>query len=229
MTPPVPDYFLSDVHLRLDRPDRGARLASVVDRLAASDRLTVVGDLCDFWYAARQHRADPMRCDGLRSLARFRDRGGSIVALGGNHDAWLGPFYERTFGARFVADSIDLDLGGLRVHVAHGHRVGARTSWKALLESRAFLAGFRAAPSPLADALGSLLDRPTRPTRTISTGEASMPSGRSSRPSTAGPTSRSSVTSTARSIPARAGPGWSSWGAGKPRRATWSSTTARPS
>jgi len=158
----VPDYFLSDVHLRLDRPERSARLARLVDRLGPGDRLTIVGDLCDFWFAARQYKANPMGCAGLRSLARFRDRGGSMVVLAGNHDAWLGPFYERTLGARFVADSLDLVLGGLRVHVAHGHRVGARTSWKAVMESRAFLAGFRSLPGPAADALESLLDSTNR-------------------------------------------------------------------
>ena len=103
-----------------------------------------------------------MACAGLRALAGFRDRGGSIAVLAGNHDAWLGPFYERTLGARFFADALDLHLGGLRVHAAHGHRVGARTSWKALLESRAFLAAFRRAPAPLADALGSMLESTNR-------------------------------------------------------------------
>ena len=153
----MPDYFLSDVHLRLDQPDRGCRLASLVDRLGPDDSLTIVGDLCDFWYAARQIHADPMACAGLRSLASFRERGGAITVLAGNHDAWLGPFYERTFGARFLPDSLDDRVQGLRVLVAHGHRLGAHTPWKSVLKSRAFLAAFRLVPDPLADALGAQL------------------------------------------------------------------------
>ena len=153
------EYFLSDVHLRLDHPDRGARLAAVVDRLTSTDALTIVGDLCDFWFAARQRRADPMSCRGLRALVEFRARGGSITALAGNHDAWLGPFYERTFGARFVPDSIEREIGGRRTLIVHGHRLGARTRWKAALESRAFLAGFRRLPAFVADALGDQLNR----------------------------------------------------------------------
>ena len=153
------DYFLSDVHLRLDQPDRGARLAALVDRLGPDDSLTIVGDLCDFWFAARQRKADPMTCTGLRALARFRERGGAITILAGNHDAWLGPFYERTLGAEFVPDRIERDLGGERALIVHGHRLGARTPWKIALESRAFLAGFRRLPAPLADALGARLER----------------------------------------------------------------------
>jgi UDP-2,3-diacylglucosamine hydrolase len=156
---PVPDYFLSDVHLRLDEPDRGRRLAALVDRLMGGDRLTIVGDLCDFWYIARQMKSDPMACAGLRSLASFRDRGGAITVLAGNHDAWVGPFYERTFGARFVADSLEMDVQGHRAFVAHGHRLGAHTPWKSVLKGRAFLEIFRRVPSPLANALGAELRR----------------------------------------------------------------------
>ena len=153
----MPDYFLSDVHLRLDEPDRGRRLAQLVDRLTADDTLTIVGDLCDFWFAARQIDADPMTCPGLRSLASFRARGGSITVLAGNHDAWLGPFYEQTLGAKFLPDSLETNVQGLRLFLAHGHRLGAETRWKAGLKSRAFLNAFRRLPALLADSLGVLL------------------------------------------------------------------------
>jgi UDP-2,3-diacylglucosamine hydrolase len=129
----VADYFLSDVHLRLDHPDRGRRLSRVVARLAPSDTLTIVGDLCDFWFAARQRQADPMSCEGLRSLAEFRSRGGSITVLAGNHDAWLGPFYEQTLGATFLPDRLETVIQGIKVRVAHGHRLGAHTPWKTVL------------------------------------------------------------------------------------------------
>jgi len=159
MAPAVPDYFLSDVHLRLDEPDRGRRLARLVDRLGPGDSLTVVGDLCDFWFAARQTQGDPMASEGLRSLASYRDRGGPLTILAGNHDAWLGPFYERTLGARFLPDALDVEVQGLRLRVVHGHRLGARTYWKAGMESLAFLAAFRRLPMPLANFLGDQLKR----------------------------------------------------------------------
>lgn len=158
----VPAYFLSDVHLRLDHPERGLRLANLVDRLGPDDSLTIVGDLCDFWYAARQMGGDPMRCVGLASLAAFRARGGSITILAGNHDAWLGPFFEATVGARFLPDALETTVDGLRILAVHGHLLKAGTPWKKALNSRAFLAAFRRIPSPLADFLGGLLNRTNR-------------------------------------------------------------------
>jgi UDP-2,3-diacylglucosamine hydrolase len=103
-----------------------------------------------------------MSCQGLRSLASFRERGGSITVLAGNHDAWLGPFYEQTIGARFLPDSLDDRVQGLRLLIAHGHRLGAHTPWKSILKGRAFLAAFSRFPSPLADALGALLRQTNR-------------------------------------------------------------------
>jgi UDP-2,3-diacylglucosamine hydrolase len=155
----VADYFLSDVHLRIDQPGRGRRLARLVDRLESADTLTIVGDLCDFWFAARQRKVDPMTCEGLRSLASFRDRGGAITVLAGNHDAWLGPFYEQVLGAKFLPDRLETEVQGLKMLIAHGHRLGAQTPWKAVLKSRAFFEAFRLVPDPLANALGAQLKR----------------------------------------------------------------------
>lgn len=151
-------YFLSDVHLRLDHPERGRRLARLVDQLGPDDPLTIVGDLCDFWYASRQRGTDPNACEGLRALAAFRARGGAIAILPGNHDLWLGPFYETTIGARFVSEPMRLDVHGLRLHLVHGHLLGARRAWKSFMESRSFLEAFQALPAPAAETFDRMLE-----------------------------------------------------------------------
>jgi UDP-2,3-diacylglucosamine hydrolase len=158
----VADYFVSDVHLRLDRRGRSGRLAAFVEGLRAEDSLTIVGDLCDFWFASRQRRDDPMRCPGLRSLAGFRDRGGGLTILPGNHDAWLGPFYERALGAELVDEPLERSSFGVEVFAVHGHRLGARRPWKAAMEGRAFLMGFRAIPRPIARTLADRLVQSNR-------------------------------------------------------------------
>lgn len=149
--------FLSDVHLRLDRPERARRLARAAGGFDATDHVVVVGDLCDFWFASRQMR-DGAACEGLRSLAEFRSRGGRLTLLPGNHDAWLGPYLEETLGVGYPGPDLDLTIGGRRFHAAHGHLVGAQSAWKGWMKSRAFLRAFRATPGPIARGLGALLD-----------------------------------------------------------------------
>ncbi|HWE38673.1 MAG TPA: UDP-2,3-diacylglucosamine diphosphatase [Isosphaeraceae bacterium] len=152
-------YFASDIHLRLDRPDRGHRFAAWVRTIDPADPLTIVGDLCDFWYASRQRRDDPMACPGLRALAEYSGRGGTLTILPGNHDTWLGPHFERHLGARVVPNPLELDAFGLRLHLTHGHLVGGRGPLKSLMEGRAFLHAFGAVPGPLARGLETVLDR----------------------------------------------------------------------
>ena len=125
----MPAYFVSDVHLRLDRPERSRRFARWVEGLRPGDPLVIAGDLCDFWFASRQRRADPLACEGLRALADFRARGGSTTIMPGNHDTWLGPLYERALGARFVPEPLEVEAYGRRVHLVHGHLLGARSAW----------------------------------------------------------------------------------------------------
>jgi UDP-2,3-diacylglucosamine hydrolase len=153
----VADYFASDVHIRLDVPERSRRFAHFVNGLEpGQDTLTIVGDLCDFWYVARQHRErererEPrataaFACPGLRALAGFRDRGGAVTILVGNHDAALGPFYATTLGLDLRAEPLDLTVHGLRVRLVHGHLLVARRNWKSGMESRVFHRAFAALP-----------------------------------------------------------------------------------
>jgi UDP-2,3-diacylglucosamine hydrolase len=152
----VAAYFVSDVHLRLDEPGRGRRLARLVGALEPrEDTLTIGGDLCDFWYATRQMDSGPLACDGLRSLTEFRKRGGAVTILLGNHDTWLGPFFEKSLGFDLRAEPLDLTVHGLRARVVHGHLLEPRRNWKVWMEGRAFFRVFQALPAPLA----SLLDR----------------------------------------------------------------------
>jgi UDP-2,3-diacylglucosamine hydrolase len=144
------DYFTSDVHLRFDEPGRARRFARFVDALGAADSLTVAGDLCDFWLSSRQRRRDPRDCPGLRSLLDLASRGGRLRVLLGNHDAWLGPLYDRWFGPVVAPEPLEVLSHGLRVLAVHGHLLGARKPWKAAMEGRAFLRAFEALPEPVA-------------------------------------------------------------------------------
>jgi UDP-2,3-diacylglucosamine hydrolase len=155
----VAHFFIADVHLRLDQPTRGRRLAAWVDCLEPSDELTIVGDLCDFWFAARQSHRDWGDCPGLSALSRYSRRGGRLTILAGNHDNWLGARYVSRLGARFVPDTLDLEIDGVRIHLAHGHRLGGVGRLKRIMESRAFLHAFGLTPGPIARRLEARLDK----------------------------------------------------------------------
>jgi UDP-2,3-diacylglucosamine hydrolase len=146
----------------MDRPERGTRFTRWVRRLEAGDSLLVAGDLCDFWMAARVRQSALLECDALRALAEFRSRGGSLAIMSGNHDRWLCPFYEKSLGATLLPEPLDTTIHGIRLHVVHGHLLGARQKWKALLETKQFWSTFGQLPLPLAAMLDRLLERKNR-------------------------------------------------------------------
>src|SRR5262245_30475898 len=123
-------FFASDVHLRLDRPERGRRFARFVGSLLGADSLYLGGDLFDFWFVSREMDRSPAECPGLAALASFRDRGGSLMIVPGNHDAAIGSYLERSVGAGFIQEPVTVDAFGLRLHLVHGHRLGGRPPWK---------------------------------------------------------------------------------------------------
>jgi UDP-2,3-diacylglucosamine hydrolase len=153
----VAHYFASDVHLRFDRPDRDRRFSAWLNRLTSEDALLILGDLCDFWMGARSRPSELLRCASLKALAEFGRREGALAIMSGNHDTWLCPFYEQELGARIVPDPFDLTTHGLRLHLVHGHLLGARRAWKGWMESHAFFAGFGRLPQPFAAVLDATL------------------------------------------------------------------------
>nr|WP_303652560.1 UDP-2,3-diacylglucosamine diphosphatase [Paludisphaera mucosa] len=153
---------MSDVHLREDRPERGRRLVQFVERLAPGDRLLIAGDLCDFWMGSRGTPEDLAKDETLRALIAFREAGGSLTILPGNHDLWLVPFYERTLGATILSEPALVESHGLRLHIVHGHLLGARRKWKAAMESREFFRSFGALPHTAARALDVVLEAKNR-------------------------------------------------------------------
>jgi UDP-2,3-diacylglucosamine hydrolase len=153
----VAHYFASDVHLRDDHPERDDRFRSWVGGLEPTDSLVIVGDLCDFWMAAREPERRLAEYPSLKALGEFRRRGGSLAILAGNHDHWICPFYGRALGAEVVEEPYDRVIHGLRVRIVHGHRLGARRLWKAGMESYAFFRAFGRLPFPIARPLDRIL------------------------------------------------------------------------
>ncbi len=151
-------YFASDVHLREDHPERDRRFRDWLGQVTPADDLVIVGDLCDFWMGARSSEERLAAYPGLKVLANFRRGGGSLAIMPGNHDEWLCPFYERELGARIITEPHDMTVHGLRLRLVHGHRLGARRRWKAMMESPAFFRAFGRVPGPIARELDRILE-----------------------------------------------------------------------
>jgi UDP-2,3-diacylglucosamine hydrolase len=88
-----------------------------------ADLLLINGDLFDFWFEYRtviisQH------FQLLRALAELRDSGVELLLVGGNHDAWGGPFLEQELGMRLESGPCEIELAGRRAYVAHGDGIG---------------------------------------------------------------------------------------------------------
>lgn len=149
----------SDMHLRPDQPDRGARFARRLDEAGPIAELILVGDVCDFWFASRRRRGDEESCAGLQAIRRLSREGVRVTILPGNHDTWLAPFYREYLGAIVdESEHVDRTIQGLRLRLAHGHRLGVNGRLKAMMESHAFQTAFGLIPGPIAQGLESALD-----------------------------------------------------------------------
>jgi len=117
-------FFFSDVHLGLGPRDvekaKENRLLNFLhSALPATETLFIVGDLFDFWFDYDTviprgfHRT-------LAALQEFTDAGKSIHYLVGNHDCWMGDFFETEIGATLHREPFDITVQSKRVHVHHG-------------------------------------------------------------------------------------------------------------
>jgi len=123
-------YFISDVHLGLETPEREAakqkRLLDFFNRTADdASALFILGDLFDAWIEYRTvipkgfHRI-------LAKLHDLTDAGVKVHYLVGNHDFWTRDYFSRELGINLHLDSFDITLDGRKVHLHHGDGLDPR-------------------------------------------------------------------------------------------------------
>lgn len=111
--------FVSDVHLYYEgEPYLGVFLDFLRSLPADLEALYIHGDLFDFYVGPRQGRRAFYR-PLFEALSGLVGRGVAVTALHGNRDFLIGRCFQDA-GVRVVDDSVDLELGGLRVHLSHG-------------------------------------------------------------------------------------------------------------
>jgi len=144
-------YFISDVHLGLtskeeERTKENRLLSFLRSILPTAESLFIGGDLFDFWFEYRTvipkgfHRT-------LSALQEFTDRGVPVYYLAGNHDFWMGDFFQTELGFTVHFTPFEMSLQGKRVLLHHGDGLAKKDLGyrliKPVLRSRLSIAVYR--------------------------------------------------------------------------------------
>ena len=119
-----PAFFLSDAHLGTGTPEEEDKKAALLTRFLDTlpentEAIWILGDLFDFWFEY-EHAIPKKYFAILAKLAHAASSGKRIVYVGGNHDFWLGSFFEKEIGATVSCKPVEADIGPYRVFLAHG-------------------------------------------------------------------------------------------------------------
>ncbi|MBO7307809.1 MAG: UDP-2,3-diacylglucosamine diphosphatase [Alistipes sp.] len=123
-------YFVSDIHLGAGSLDMQRRTEDAFCRwldMAAKDatKIYLLGDIFDFWFEYR--RVVPQGfVRVLGRLAELSRRGVEVVFYTGNHDMWCYDYLERECGMRIERQPQVEEVGGLRLHLAHGDNMNIK-------------------------------------------------------------------------------------------------------
>lgn len=119
-----PVYIVSDIHLGAVPPATERAFRRFLDHAAEhASFLLINGDLFDFWFEYRH----VILAEHYRVVAKLRDvveAGVPVAFVGGNHDAWAGPFLRDEVGIALHQGPVEMTLAGRRTLVAHGDGVG---------------------------------------------------------------------------------------------------------
>ena len=117
-------YIFSDAHLGSGsgdkEADKVARISELLELVKADgDRLVILGDLFDFWFEYR-HAIPKEHHDVLFMLRNIVKLNISVDYVSGNHDFWMGDYFERQIGVALHRDHLDIEYSGRKLHLIHG-------------------------------------------------------------------------------------------------------------
>jgi UDP-2,3-diacylglucosamine hydrolase len=123
-------YFISDVHLG-EQPEsiEKTRVAEFVGFLRdiekSASAVYFVGDLFDFWFEYK-YVIPKKHFAVIHQLARMREKNIQLTYLAGNHDFWLGSFFDRELGIQTSEDEWTGEIGGKNFYLFHGDGVAKK-------------------------------------------------------------------------------------------------------
>lgn len=117
-------YFISDVHLGLEPPDKEwekeNKLISALRSIRPyAKELFIVGDLFDYWFEYRRvYQKGYFRT--LSVLQELSESGIKIHYLIGNHDFMHRDFFESVLQIKLYEENIECNIEGKNFFIAHG-------------------------------------------------------------------------------------------------------------
>lgn len=121
-------YFASDFHFGRDSlhtsAEREIHLCKWLNVIKNdAEKIYLVGDLFDYWYEYRQ--VIPRGNNLFKStLIQLRQEGIPIEVFTGNHDLWMGSYFEEDLDIKVHRDPITVEHQGVSIHVGHGDGLG---------------------------------------------------------------------------------------------------------
>jgi UDP-2,3-diacylglucosamine hydrolase len=116
-------YFISDLHLSESNPERSQRFIKFLQHIESRAQiLFFVGDLFDFWFEYN-YTIPKQYFSVLSQLAQMREKNIEMHYLPGNHDFWLGSFFDRELGIQTYENEWTGILNGKKFYLFHGDGV----------------------------------------------------------------------------------------------------------
>ena len=121
-------YFCSDNHL--GSPNRNLSLEREKIFITWLDQIKIdaqaiffLGDLFDFWYEYK--KVVPKGFTRLfGKLAELSDSGIDLFFFVGNHDCWIGNYFEDELGINVFHKKVDLNIDNYNILIGHGDGLG---------------------------------------------------------------------------------------------------------
>ena len=116
--------FVSDLHLRAERPDLTRRFADFLAATAAAkvETLFVLGDLFEYWIGD-DDLADPFNAQVCKLLRDLADSGTRIFFIAGNRDFLIGEGFAAAAGMTLLPEIAKVGAGGTATLLMHGDTV----------------------------------------------------------------------------------------------------------
>ncbi|MEW5887930.1 MAG: UDP-2,3-diacylglucosamine diphosphatase [Pseudomonadota bacterium] len=145
-------FFISDLHLRADRPATNRILFDFLAGPARQARaLYVLGDLFEYW-AGDDDLADPFNREVCSHLARLSDAGVRLFFMAGNRDFLAGEGFAAATGATLLPDPTLATIEGRRALLMHGDTLCADDlayqAYRRTVRDAAWQQAFLAKPLP---------------------------------------------------------------------------------